>query len=301
MLFNDASIALPFRTSMHLRSLAHLTVLDASPAEVVSIAADAMLDAVGLRLHPDPNFPDEPAYDTQSVSSAGFKDVRRRLDDTGLVLLDVEAVRLLPDTDPEHYLPLMEIGAALGAGYIVALGSDPDEGRTTDNFGRLCALAEPFGLTMMLEFVRYSEVRSMAQAHRIIAAAGASNAKILIDALHFYRADETPDGIRALDPNLFPYIQICDGPREAPTGDGVRIEGRTNRMYPGEGTLPLADLMAALPDGVPLSVESPNDGIAQALSPAERAHKAADSLNQFLATLSTNERQPQTKQDRSDE
>ena len=259
MLFHDASIALPFRTSMHLRSLAHLTVLDASPAEVVSIAADAMLDAVGLRLHPDPNFPDEPAYDTPSVSSAGFKDVRRRLDDTGLALLDVEVVRLLPDTDPEHYL------------------------------------------TMMLEFVRYSEGRSRAQAYRIIAAAGASNAKILIDALHFYRADETPNGIRALDPNLFPYIQICDGPRGAPTGDGVRTEGRTNRMYPGEGPLPRADLMAALPDGVPLSVESPNDGIAQALPPAERAQKAADNLNQFLATLSTNERQPQTKQDRSDE
>lgn len=272
---------------MHLRSLAHLTVLDSSPVDVVSIAADAMLDAVGLRFHPDPRFPDEPRYDTPSVSGPMFKETKRRLADTGLAVLDVEVVRLLPDTDPESYVPLMEMGAELGAGYIVALGSDPDEARTTDNFSRLCGLAEPFGLTMMLEFVRYNEVRSMAQAHRIITATGASNGKMLIDTLHFFRADETPDGVGTLDPSLFPYIQICDGPLAPPPGDGIRIEGRTDRMYPGEGGLPLAELLAVLPEGIPLSVEAPNDRIAQELSPAERAQRAADSLNAFLASIPT--------------
>ena len=201
---------------MHLRSLAHLTVLDASPADVVSIAAEAMLDAVGLRLHPDVRFPDEPRYGTESTSSPAFKDVKRRLEDTGLALLDVEVVRLMPDMDPESYVPLMEMGAELGAGHVLVLGSDPDETRSTDNFGKLCALAEPFGLTVVLEFVRFNEVRSMAQAHRIIQACGADNGRILIDTLHFFRADETPEGVRALDPGLFPYIQICDGPPEPP-------------------------------------------------------------------------------------
>ena len=111
---------------MHLRSLAQFTALDTSPADLVSIASDAMLDAVGLRLHPDAGFPDEPSFDTPSVSSPQFKEVRRRLADTGLAVLDVEVVRLLPETEAAHYEPLMEMAADLGAGYVVATGSDPN-------------------------------------------------------------------------------------------------------------------------------------------------------------------------------
>jgi sugar phosphate isomerase/epimerase len=270
---------------MHLRSLSHFTVLDASPADVVSIAADAMLDAVGLRLHPDPLFPNHPPDGTPSVSSPNFKEVCRRLTDTGLAVLDVEVVRLLPDTEPDHYVPLMEMATGLGAAHVVVTGSDPDEVRTIDNFGKLCALAEPFGLNMMLEFVRYGEVKSMAQAYKIITASGAGNGKILIDSLHFFRAGETPDRVGALDPSLFPYIQISDGPLLPPEGDGFRIEGRSNRLFPGEGGLPLAELVNALPSGIPLTVEVANDDIAQKLSPAERAQRAADSLNAFIAGL----------------
>ena len=271
---------------MPFRSLAHFTALDASPADLVSIAADAMFDAVGLRLHPDAGFPDEPSFDTPSVSSPQFKEVRRRLADTGLAVLDVEVVRLLPETQAAQYESLMAMAADLGAGYVVTTGSDPDEARTTDNFAKLCRLAEPFGLNVMLEFVRYAEVRSMAQAHRIITVTGATNGKILIDTLHFFRAGETPDGIKSLDPNLFPYIQISDGPLAPPVGDGIRIEGRSNRMYPGEGGLPLAELLSALPDGIPLSVEVANDRIARTHSPGERAKRAANSLNAILAEFS---------------
>ena len=244
-----------------------------------------MLDAVGLRLHSDPLFPDQPPDGPPSVSSSKFKELRQRLADTGLAVLDVEVVRLLPDTEPVHYVPLMEMATDLGAAHVVVTGSDPDEARTIDNFGKLCALAEPFGLSMMLEFVRYGEVKSMAQAHRIITACGAGNGKILIDSLHFFRAGETLDGVRALDPNYFPYIQISDGPLLSSEGDGIRIEGRGNRLFPGEGGLPLAELVNALPSGIPLSVEVANDGIAQKLSPAERAKRAADSLNAFIAGL----------------
>ena len=113
-----------------------------------------------------------------------------------------------------------------------------------------------------------------------------TNGKILIDTLHFFRAGETLEGVKAFDPSLFPYIQISDGPLAPPPGDGIRIEGRSNRMFPGEGGLPLAALLSVLPDGIPLSVEVSNDRIAQTHSPAERAKRAADSLNAFLAGIS---------------
>jgi hypothetical protein len=38
---------------------------------------------------------------------------------------------------------------------------------------------------------------------------------------------------------------------------GVR-EARAGRLLPGEGELPLGELLAALPDGIPVAVEAPS-------------------------------------------
>jgi hypothetical protein len=47
------------RPDPRLLSIAHLTVLDAAPPQLVTVAADAGFDAVGIRVWPAA---DEPAY-----------------------------------------------------------------------------------------------------------------------------------------------------------------------------------------------------------------------------------------------
>ena len=58
--------------------------------------------------------------------------------------------------------------------------------------------------------------------------------------------------------SLFKYAQICDAVAAIPTesGDPIR-EARTGRLLPGEGALPLRDLVAALPAAIPLAIEAP--------------------------------------------
>jgi hypothetical protein len=64
----------------------------------------------------------------------------------------VELVRLDPATEPESFLPFLEAGAELGARAVIAQLPDPDRTRAIDRYARICDLAEPFHLTVALEF-----------------------------------------------------------------------------------------------------------------------------------------------------
>ena len=71
------------------------------------------------------------------------------------------------------------------------------------------------------------------------------------------------------------------GPASA---DAVR-EARAARLLPGEGELPLRELLAALPDGIPVAVEAPRSGSGSGSGDgrsrsefAARARRAVDSV-----------------------
>ncbi|HXT04250.1 MAG TPA: sugar phosphate isomerase/epimerase, partial [Casimicrobiaceae bacterium] len=80
--------------------LAALTVLELAPPDLVSCAADAGYDHVGLRLLPATTNEVQHAMvgDTPLV-----RETARRLADTGVRALDIEIFRLKPDTNVEAY------------------------------------------------------------------------------------------------------------------------------------------------------------------------------------------------------
>jgi sugar phosphate isomerase/epimerase len=264
---------------MNVISLAALTIIDAGPVEQIRAAAAAGFDAVGLRIVP------AEATDVPVVGDAPLlREIKRLLADTGLSVLDMEVIRLVPDTQVAALLPALEIGAELGAGYVLVIGNDPDQGRTRENFASLCEAAAGFGLRVMLEFVPYRCVRTIEQAHQLIQETGPSNAGICVDALHLSRSGGSPAALRALDPSLFSYMQLCDARPAKPTQPApaeLGQEARTGRLYPGEGALELRDLLEALPAGLPLSIEAPCLEHAH-LTPTERASLAGRATRTFL-------------------
>lgn len=68
-------------------------------------------------------------------------------------------------------------------------------------------------------------------------------------------------------------------PGPADTPELVR-EARTGRLLPGEGVLPLKELVAALPGDLPLAIEAPCQATAElpALERAKRAYRALRAL-----------------------
>jgi len=261
---------------MRALSLAALTVLELSPPEQVHCAADAGYGHVGLRLVPAT--PDEPRWDSIGDTPL-VRATRRALAERGVRVLDVEIVRLHADTDVAGFVPMLETASALGATYVLVAGHDADESRLADRLAALCEWARPLGLTACIEPMPWIEVRDVAQAARIVERSGAGNAGVLIDPIHFDRAGSSVADIAAIAPRHLPYMQFCDAPAERPTTrEELLRQARSARLPPGEGGLDLRGLLAAMPPGVPLSLEVPFAG-ATAL---ERARRVFDATRRWL-------------------
>ena len=261
-------------------SLAHLTIIDATPLELIDAAAAGGFDAIGLRIvAPMPADRIVPVVGDAAMIRA----IEQRLADTGVGILDVEAVWLVPNADIDAYKPAFETAQRLNARHFLVVGNDPDEARMIDNFARFCELARPHGLKAMLEFIPYCHTRTVEDAHRVVRSAAQPNAGVLVDALHLSRSGGTPDDLRALDPVWLSYCQICDARAEPPAADGLRSEARTDRFYPGLGGLPLTALLDALPPGLPIGVEAPCAGYAH-LPVIERGRLAGLASRGFLNT-----------------
>jgi sugar phosphate isomerase/epimerase len=252
-------------------SLSALTVLELTPPQMVRCAADAGYDFVGLRLLPATDH--EVRHDI-----IGDTPLRREtlavLKDTGMRVLDVEILRLKPETDATAYTPMLETGAELGARYVLVAGNDPDETRAAERLAQLCEIAAPLGITPSLEPMPWTDVKNIAQGARILQACGAGNAGLLVDPIHFDRAGSSLDELRALPRAYFGYVQFCDAPAERPADlDTLLFQARCERMIPGEGGLDLPGIVRALPDHLPVSLEVPNEQWAKTTNAVERAKR----------------------------
>jgi sugar phosphate isomerase/epimerase len=263
-------------------SLAHLTVLDATPPELVTVAADAGFRTIGIRLTATPSV-GVPPYDILSDGPL-LRETLRRLADTGVSVLDTEFLRFEPEIAKGIPDGFLEVSARLGARNVLVMSAEPDESRTVERFCELCDHAAAYGLNVGLEFAIYTGVRTLAHAAHVVARSRRANASVLIDALHFSRSGGVPAHVAQIDPALFRYAQICDaGPDMPGPGDTPALirEARTGRLLPGEGVLPLAELVAALPASLPLAIEAPCRATAD-LPAAERAKRAYGALSTLL-------------------
>lgn len=263
-------------------SLAHLTALNVSPPDLVSLAAETGYDHASLRLTavtPGDAFP-------ILTDRAMLRETKARIAATGVSILDVEVARLTPDAEPEDFRPMLEAAAELGATRLLTQGHDPDWSRLTDRYTTLCDLAADHGLTADIEFLTWTGLRTLDEAAKLALASGRANAGVMIDTLHFSRSGCTPGEITALPPRLFNFIQVADAPAQAPsTVEGLIHTAREARLNPGQGGLDLAGILLALPDGVPISVEIPNARLAAAMPDRQRVSEALVATRQLLRDI----------------
>jgi len=242
---------------MRSYSLAHLSAHGLTPPQAIDVAAQAGYQFVGLRLMPStPGGQWQPLLKDPALMRA----TQARLRDTGIGVFDLEVIRIGPGFDPNAHLALFEAGAALQARAVLVIGEDTDASRLADAFGRLCAHAAPFGLSIDLEFLPWSAVPDARTAMRVLQQAGApAQGGILVDALHAARSSTTLDDIAALPRQHLHYAQICDAPLGGPfTLHELLHTAREERLLPGEGGIDLRRLFACLPADLPVSVEIPH-------------------------------------------
>jgi sugar phosphate isomerase/epimerase len=256
--------------------IAPTSLQDTAPLDYIDATIAAGYDGIGLRVHRSPGLPFHPVVGDAAL----IREMRARLD--GFEVFDLYSFYLQPDTDP--FAPAMELGASFGAKYATVMGADENWPRTVKNFMKTCDVAKQFGLTCSLEFAVIRPLATLPQTVRLIEEAK-RDAVICIDPLHLARSGGTPADVKALPTKYFPYAQISDGilyPGEPNPALFGKL-GLGTRAMPGEGKLPLRDVIAALPQGIPLSVELPH-----VLGKGQSAHQWAkttlESVRKFLAT-----------------
>jgi sugar phosphate isomerase/epimerase len=251
---------------------------------MVSCAAEAGYSHLGLRLLPVlQQFPLQyPIIGEASV----VREVLRRLADTGIKILDVEFIRLEPDTRIADFVPMLEAGAGFGAQHVLAAGNDADERRLADRLGELCDAAAPFGLAVNLEPIPLMQVRTLAHAARILAAADRPNCGIVIDPIHFDRSRERVENIAEVPRKWLRYLQFCDAPAERPKDiAGIQHQARFERLPPGEGGLDLLGILRALPRDIPIALEIPMTELARTVGALERARRVLAATRTLLHKL----------------
>ncbi|WP_439568627.1 sugar phosphate isomerase/epimerase family protein [Sphingopyxis sp.] len=257
-----------------LLSLAAGVMPEFSPGQTVAAAAASGWPAVGIW------------YDPATWTPATTIEIRDRIADAGLVALDIEVIWLKPGPDDPAHFAAIDAGAAIGARHVLAVSSEPDPAQTAAKLARLSDHAAAAGMRVCLEFAAFTTVGNVQSALAILDQSGCDDVGLLIDPLHLARTGGAPADLAAIDPRRFPYAQFCDAPAHGPPPSDVPAiihEALDLRLMPGDGALPLAELLAVLPRDAPLSVELRSAALREGWpDPAERARALLDATLRWL-------------------
>jgi len=261
---------------MRTISLAAGTVLDAGPAATVDVAADAGFTSVGIW------------FDASTWTDAVADRVRTRAEFRGLSILDIEPIMLMPagSSAADNGEAIVDAAIRIGARNILIASRDTDNGRVADRLRVLADRLNETDIRLVLEFLPILGVRTLPQALSIVAAADHPCLGVLVDNLHLSRAGHLPSDLASVDAHLLPYIQVCDAP-SVPADDAraaLLHEALHGRLLPGEGGLPIAELLGVVP-AVPLSLELRSEPLRTLYpDPVERARAVRLSMERVLTS-----------------
>ena len=265
---------------MRKLALHQITMMEGGPQGLVRFAAEAGLDGVclftatPLDAHGRDMFP--------VVEPTAATSFRRLLRDHDLRIINAEYFPVMPDRDVAAYLPAISLAAELGAKRLVSHVHETDGQRAEDQLSRLCAIARDHGLGVGLEFTGFAGgCNSLASAVRLHGRLNQPNLGIAIDALHLFRTGGTLAQVQAVDPAIIAYAQLCDGPDFRIADD--YIAEAMHRMIPGDGVLPLRELVALLGPHVDIDVEVPGPALAAGSDARARARRAIAASRDLFA------------------
>lgn len=220
---------------------------EVSPADMVRIASDAGYNSVGLWVAPNDNW---------SPSATG--EVATALQETGLVALDVEVIWLQPGgkPDPMHH-EIIAIGGEIGAKNCLIVSSEPNREITKHLFEDLCEHAQRASMRACLEYMAITEVKTLDDALAVVTAVDHPAGAILVDPFHHERIGHAPERIRDIPDRWLSYAQLCDMPERGviTNPDEYFMDAIDGRLAPGEGSIPVAEMVKALPAYLPISLE----------------------------------------------
>lgn len=123
------------------------------------------------------------------------------------------------------------------------LGGPVPIGEMVDAFGALAERFAAAGVRLTLEFIPGTGIPDLPSALAIVTGAGVTGAGVLVDTWHLDRSGGTLDDVVAAPASTLRALQLSDRRREP---QGAAYVPMSDRLLPGDGDLPLGEIVAAV-------------------------------------------------------
>ena len=229
-----------------LISLASGVVPELDPIETFKVAIKTGYNAVGLMVIPE-----------RDLNSNTIRELTIMSKNENIRILDIEVLMLEPGDFIDDHLRILDLGGEIGAMHSLTVSNDSDINKTSEKFNKICNHAKDCGIKSVFEFLMITKYRNLDDVINVLDLTESENKGILIDTLHFQRANHKASDINNYNKNLFPYLQLCDGEKDLLNNEyeDYLDDALNGRSAPGEGNLPLKDIIKEFSLSLPFSLE----------------------------------------------
>ena len=222
-------------------------------------------------------------------------DVKAFIHDHGLVVTDVDCLlgwteQALPKPGEAmvEIVPtdrFLEIAEALDADAInvaQGFGSELDLDRAAEDLAKVARRAAEQGRNVNFEFLPWCGVPDVTTCLDLLERTGCPNTTIMFDSWHWFRGARDLDALKRIPGARIGSTQWNDAP-EAPA-ENLMVEAMEARLLPGEGDIPLVDLVRtldAIGSTAPVGVEVIRKDH-ESMPPEEVGRRTADAMRAIL-------------------
>lgn len=254
------------------------------PVEFVNLTADLGCGYMSAVVRGLPLLPlDYPPFSLQDPKLR--RDMLAVMNDRGVTISLGDGFLITPGAEAHTFTDDLDVLAELGVPRINVVSLEPDLGRTFDQFAILTELAAQRAIQTVVEPVPGLTVADLPTALAALRHVARPEFRLLIDTMHLVRSGCSAADVAAIDPDHIGYAQLNDTTLR-PRLDNYMEEAMFERMIPGEGELPLHDILSALPPGVVIEIEVPRRSLALAgVSPIDRLRPCVEAARRLLSEI----------------
>jgi sugar phosphate isomerase/epimerase len=270
---------------MNRLAVGFLSVFALPPVEFVNLAADLGCRYISTIVQGQPlvplGFPPFSLKDDVALR----KNLRAAMNDRGVTISLGDGFLVLPGGEMRNFCTDLDVLAELGVPRINVVSLDPDLSRTFDQFAALTELAAQRNIETDVEPVPGLTVGDLPTALAALEYVGRPDFRLLIDTMHLVRSGSGAADLMALDPEHIGYAQLNDTTLQ-PRIENYMEEAMYERMVPGEGELPLRDILSALPPEIVIELEVPRRSLALAgVGPIDRLRPCVEAARRLLTEI----------------
>lgn len=221
------------------------TIRPASLKDKVKIAAKAGYDAIE---------PWDGELQKFEAEGGNLKDLGKEIKDLGLFVPSVIGLwNSLPPTKEQFDSSLkdtrnrMRMAADIGAEHIQTIANNAGENYNqkwmASHYREIIEIGiKEYKIYPALVFVKYQPVKTMGQAMGIIMDANHPSAMMIPDTYHMYISEGGFESLKLVNGAAIAIFQFSDAPASPPISE----LGDSHRVYPGDGVLPLQQILRDL-------------------------------------------------------